>query len=291
VLTQGKRGERNFMGLQAYVDDSGSEPQSAFFVLGGFIARSDQWGLFADEWKAALHRAPRIAYFKLNEAVGLKKQFDRELGWDTDKRDRKIDDLVDVILKYARVRIHATIRHDEFESYFRSIPAPKRHLAIENPYVLLAMQLILAVAAWSPIHKIFEPCDFIFDDQQTFGDALVEWYPGFRRTAFARWHRTDLPLYIGKPPKFQNDKSSMPLQAADLYAGLIRRHCDSNKLIMAPMPRLLRRLAPILEIPRNYMKDELKRLDEHLQREGQRFYAANPTARRLHKRVKRKSRN
>jgi hypothetical protein len=44
------------MGLQAYVDDSGNEPQSAFFVLGGFIAWSDQWGLFADEWKAALHR-------------------------------------------------------------------------------------------------------------------------------------------------------------------------------------------------------------------------------------------
>jgi hypothetical protein len=105
------------MVLQAYVDDSGSEPRSTFFVLGGFIARSDQWGLFADEWGAALHRAPRIAYFKLNEAMGLKKQFDKELGWDADKRDRKIDDLVDVILKYTQVRIHATIKHDEFDSF------------------------------------------------------------------------------------------------------------------------------------------------------------------------------
>jgi hypothetical protein len=246
---------------------------------------------FADEWKAALHRAPRIAYFKFNEAMGLKKQFDKELGWDADKRDRKIDNLVDVILRYAHVRIHATIKHDEFESYFISIPAPKRRLAIENPYVLLAMQLILAVAAWSPIHKIFEPCDFIFDEQQAFGNALMEWYPGFRRMAFARWNRTDLPLYIGKPPKFQDDKYLMPLQAADLYAGLIRRHCDNNKLIVVPMPLALRRLAPILEIPRNYSKGELKRLNEHLQSEGQKFYAAHPTARRLHKKVKRKSRN
>jgi hypothetical protein len=149
------------------------------------------------------------------------------------------------------------------------------------------MQLILAVAAWSPIHKIFE-CDFIFDDQQSFSDALTKWYPGFRRMAFTRWHRTDVPLYIGNAPVFHEDKSSMPLQAADLYAGLIRRHCDNNKLIAAPMPRPLRRLAPILEIPRNYMKDELKRLNEHLQKEGGKFYAANPTAKRLYKKARRK---
>jgi hypothetical protein len=153
------------------------------------------------------------------------------------------------------------------------------------------MQLILTVAAWSPIHKMFEPCDFIFDDQQTFSDALTEWYPQFRRMAFAGWRQTDLPLYIGKAPKFQDDKRLMPLQAADLYAGLIRRHCDNNKLISAPMPLPLRRLAPIPEIPRNYTKDELRRLNEHLQREGQKFYAANPTARRLLKKVKRKFRN
>jgi hypothetical protein len=114
------------MVLQAYVDDSGNEPQSLFFVLGGFIARSAQWATFANEWQAALHASPRIEYFKFNEAMGLKKQFDKEKGWDHEKVDTKIQALVDVILKYAQVRVHATIRHDEFQKYFQGIPTPKR---------------------------------------------------------------------------------------------------------------------------------------------------------------------
>jgi hypothetical protein len=152
--------------------------------------------------------------------------------------------------------------------------------AIENPYVLLAMQLILAVAAWSPIHKIFEATDFIFDEQGDYGDALMQWYPIFKGQA-QLGAKTDIASYLGVPPKFEKDSCFMPLQAADLYAGLVRRHCMNNKILVAPMPIALRRIAPIPEIPRNYMAPELVRLNEHLQKEGTKFYASNPAARRL----------
>ena len=58
------------MVLQAFVDDSGSDPQSFPFVLGGFVARPTQWAAFTDEWERALHRLPRLEYFKNNEAMG-----------------------------------------------------------------------------------------------------------------------------------------------------------------------------------------------------------------------------
>jgi hypothetical protein len=54
---------------QAAVGDSGSEPQSPIFILGGFIAPADQWARFSAEWKAALDEPPGIAYFKLTEAM------------------------------------------------------------------------------------------------------------------------------------------------------------------------------------------------------------------------------
>lgn len=272
------------MVLQAAVDDSGSDPRALFFVLGGFIARRDRWAAFADSWKTALRTPRRIDYFKFNEAMGLKKQFD---GWEETEVSKKIDLLIDVILRHVQTRIHATIRHDEFERYFQSIPAPKRHTAIENPYVLLAMQLILAVAAWSPIRNLSGPTDFIFDEQGKYSDALQQWYPIFKKQA-ELGARTDIATYLGKPQKFEKDTDFMPLQAADLYSGLVRRHCMNSKILEAPMPIPLRRLATIPEIPRNYMADELRRLNEHLQTEGTKFYAVNPHAPKLYKHVKRK---
>jgi hypothetical protein len=69
------------MVLQAHVDDSGNEPQSRVFVVAGFLASSVQWAAFSDEWEKTIHRAPKLDYFKNNEAMGLKKQFDKALGW------------------------------------------------------------------------------------------------------------------------------------------------------------------------------------------------------------------
>ena len=64
--------------LQAFVDDSGSEPQSFAFILAGFVARPLQWATFTVEWERTLHRPPRLEYFKNNESMGLKDQFDRQ---------------------------------------------------------------------------------------------------------------------------------------------------------------------------------------------------------------------
>ena len=60
--------------LQASIDDSG-RGQKPVFVLAGYVAKSDDWGAFSDEWEIALHERPRIEYFKMREAWNGTGQF------------------------------------------------------------------------------------------------------------------------------------------------------------------------------------------------------------------------
>src|SRR5205814_2744842 len=55
------------MALQAYVDGSGSgDPQ--FLILAGYVASSETWQSFSQQWKEQLDHA-RLGRFKMNEMV------------------------------------------------------------------------------------------------------------------------------------------------------------------------------------------------------------------------------
>jgi len=61
--------------LQGYFDDSGSESVSPLFVVAGYVLASEKWADFADEWKAALLKRPKIDYLKMREAFAGEGQF------------------------------------------------------------------------------------------------------------------------------------------------------------------------------------------------------------------------
>jgi hypothetical protein len=84
---------------QAIIDDSGTEPQSRVFVLGGFIASAADWAKFSIDWQTVLDQPPKLSYFKLTEAMSLsaKGQFARHRGWNETKRDSRLIDLAHVI--------------------------------------------------------------------------------------------------------------------------------------------------------------------------------------------------
>src|SRR2546430_9721900 len=56
------------------------------------------WDGFSDDWKRALDEHPRIGYFKHNEAMGTKGQFE---GWSETERDAKVMRLARVITKHT----------------------------------------------------------------------------------------------------------------------------------------------------------------------------------------------
>jgi hypothetical protein len=280
-LPRGKRERRLFMVLQAYVDASGNEPQSGpIFVFGGFLASHEQWARFSDDWDLELAKPPVLKYFKMSEAAALRGEFHRRKGWDERKRDERVLRFAGIIRTYAHVRISAWLRHRDWQDYIVSIPAPIRRLSIDHPYCQLFNQIILATAVFQDTHGLNDPCDFIFDEELTFSNEVMQWWPQVK--GWINDHgRSDLIEFLGSPPIFRNEKKFKPLQAADLYAWQIRNHYLANhrienQTIRFPRNRVLQTLWPMGAINRELSTAEIIRLREHLLQVGERFVEKNP---------------
>lgn len=53
-------------------------------------AEPTQGAKFPDAWNEVLHQSPRLDYFNNNEAMGIKEQIDKSLGWTVQKRDGRL---------------------------------------------------------------------------------------------------------------------------------------------------------------------------------------------------------
>ncbi len=247
---------------QAFIDDSGNEPTKPHFVLAGFVAAAANWAAFSDEWRAALDESPRLDYFKMKEAAGLKDQFDPKNGWNEQKRDDRLILLTRIIRKYVGIRIHAKVVHSDFDKYVKSIPVPYRKLLSDNPYILLFSQIIMAMSARQELFGV-DPCDFIFDEQAGFDVEAISSWPSIKETLI-RHRRPGFANIVGSPPIFRNEREVLPLQAADLYAWQMRNYFFQNRLIIAPVNRVLGQLVSIPMIDRDIDEREMKELHNSL---------------------------
>jgi hypothetical protein len=204
------RHRRLMVMLQAYVDDSG-RGQSPVFVLAGFISSPEKWALFSDEWAAVLAARPGIDYFKMREAHSFKGQFE---GWNPGSRDAKISDLSRIIEKYMMAGISLSITIEEYNDIF----APITHKAARSPYFLAVFNMISMLARYQIDMKLHEKVDFIFDRQDGQSGPIMDAWEWFKNNA-----TDDTKDQLGSPPDFRDDKNTMPLQAADLYAWWVRR--------------------------------------------------------------------
>ena len=105
------------MVLQGFFDDSGTHLQSPLFVLGGFIATSEQWEEFSHEWDATLKREPPIRYLRMNEAHTMRGEFER--GWTPQLRNQKVFELAEIIPKHLPVRVDITLQANIFNQYLK----------------------------------------------------------------------------------------------------------------------------------------------------------------------------
>ena len=72
--------------LAAHIDDSGSQGEGPVFVLAGYVAYTDQWKKFSDQWQMALDTRPRLKVAKINHAVRLEEGWGRMNGKQRDER-------------------------------------------------------------------------------------------------------------------------------------------------------------------------------------------------------------
>lgn len=98
----------------AYFDES--EAATVYFVS-GWIARPDVWATFTADWIAVLAASPSIAYFRHNEAKGLKGQF---ASWSEHDVSSKIDALVSVICDHEMLGMNAGVRTTTWTQAFAS---------------------------------------------------------------------------------------------------------------------------------------------------------------------------
>src|ERR1051325_10249141 len=120
------------MALEAYIDDSGSEPSDPFFVLGGFVTQAGDWMTFSKEWDDLLKTPPALRYFKMSEANRLTGEFNRSHGWDENLRDIRVDALCEIACNHTRLATHVYLKHEDFNKHIASLLLPYRQLSSDN---------------------------------------------------------------------------------------------------------------------------------------------------------------
>jgi hypothetical protein len=200
---------RRLMGvLQVVVDDSGRGQST--LVLGGCIATVDEWIAFTEQWKRVLDEPPAIEYFKMREAHGLSGQFEK---FGETERDIKVWRLVSVLMMMRDVRgVRVIVDLSAYRRYFTGQIAK----GMDYPTFLASHEVVHAVMRGQLDGKLPKdgPAKFVFDEQGKESDMfLYSWSENMPRPADAKMNAVVPPR-----PVIEDDKTFLPLQAADLFA-------------------------------------------------------------------------
>ena len=197
---------------QAYIDESGSHDESPVYVLSGFRSTVEKWAEFALEWRKVLYAKPRIEYFHFNEV--FRKNRGEFASFDDADRFSKVHLLIKVINKYAEEDCSVVMNHKAY----KRILEPMLPKTARDPY-LFVFSGVLAGFAFLESHAIHkEKIRFVFDEKDSLANAIPLWDDVRNATPLFQ----ELNQLIGdlKP---EDDKIFLPLQAADLLAGVIRQ--------------------------------------------------------------------
>jgi len=200
--------------FKAFFDEASDNTDD--FLMGGWLARFDEWEKFSEAWDKELKFAPSINYFNHNEATGNKDEFE---GWSDSDRDGKMEALANVLARYDLVGLVGRIEIPELSALFENSILPKRKLRsivkFTEPYHH-ACQCVVAGTLGYQILKarnLIDRVDFIFDDGVPFLDDIIGNYPRLKNVLPPE----DVKIAGTIVP--ENDKQVVALQAADLLVG------------------------------------------------------------------------
>jgi hypothetical protein len=197
------------MALKAYIDGSGTGAPDPL-VLAGYVAPAETWAAFSEEWQARLDMNPKLEYLKMNEMAQKPERRERTIWF-----YRVIEDFVSasvscVVHTEALKRVLAETR------LWQAIPESDRG-SLDNPYYFAFAAIISMMSRHSKEIGLSEPVDFIFDNESEKVQALAAW---------EHMKRQSLPSIrklLGETPMYRDDRTTLPLQAADLLAWWIRK--------------------------------------------------------------------
>jgi len=200
--------------LKAFMDDGGSGGDSPWYVLAGYVGTVDGWDSFDAQWDEVLSAHPRIEYFKSSEAESLRPDGQWK-GVTPEQRDRKIDDLIEVIARCAHRAVYARMRQADYNELIKGrIPE-----MWDSPYYFLQTLVIGAAINIERIEGRDDEIAFVFDKDQRHEKNQKHVLQPLQKT-----HDGALVNIT-----YEDDRKFLPLQAADLVAWQIRRFFCSSE--------------------------------------------------------------
>lgn len=199
--------------MKAFFDETSD---GHLFMFAGWLADWNEWIKFSEAWDAELKFAPSIDYFKHNEAMGLKDEFQ---GWSENTRDDKLRALRHVIEKHSLTGLVTRLSVSEIDALFKNSIVPRRelrrHIRFTEPYHVAAQCAIgmtlgyQLVVANNPNDRV----DFVFDEGVKYLSDIITNYPKLKQALDPQ------AAAIGGTIASGNDRKIVALQAADMLAG------------------------------------------------------------------------
>ena len=204
------------MPIQAFVDDSGGKGQTRHFVLAALAGHSESWMEFSDEWRACLAEQPTIRSLKMREAASCSGQF---RGMNEEQRNAKLRALAKIINRHARLVTCSVIDLDAHAKTWARGIKPQR-----DPYFYPFHNSIAAIcfSLWDKGWR--ERFEIVFDEDVIFGPRAKLWYPVIK--AILKHREPEAATILPIDPLFRSDDEFLPIQAADLFAWVIRKKHD-----------------------------------------------------------------
>lgn len=208
--------QRNFMVLQAYIDDSGTDGE--VLILAGFIADVATWARFSADWQEILDMRPPWKSFKAAEAARLSGDESRE-------RTKFFFKVIDRHLKnFVAVSVDVAAIDRAIDA--SRIPREVIGEGLQNPYMWALRVLPDGLAQHQRAMGLHHPVDFIFDERGEERWVRESW------DQIKRLMKREAAQLLGEKPRFENDEHFLPLQAADLFAWHVRKSWISNRSII-----------------------------------------------------------
>lgn len=217
------------MYLQAVSDDSLSQVGEQRLFLAGYVNSSRKWELFSDAWAEELTNDPSIEYLKMAEAQSFRGPF---LRWTSDHRAQKISSLARVIRHFRPMSFDVSVSVRDFNTLVKA----RAPYGLSTPYFPCLFGVVSSVSRIIHQHGPRVPIDFIFDQQQGVSTDFLQYFQYMVRN-LPRGARK----IVNGSPMFQDDRSFLPLQAADMLAWSLRRqHEGGSSFLEAPLADLIR---------------------------------------------------
>lgn len=191
----------------SYVDESGSEDT---FVVGALTSTQPRWDALAHDWTLALAVPPAIPFFKFSNPHRLSA---------TD-HGAKIDALINLINQHVMRGDAAIVDTGEYEAYFKGLLSASFDTPPHFTYIQTLMQCALECPEKDGhISFVFDTMNELqlADLQETF-HAFLEQCPN-----------PEVKARLDQEPICEDDKLVAPLQAADLWAGVVKASVRGDK--------------------------------------------------------------